>query len=87
MWLACCYRGAWDSPLLCTSQTQTWGWSLFPFLSPPPQLTAPHRKERCEGAPATLLEKGKQESSAPFVSVDRSPLPTAAVGTVFLRVL
>lgn len=48
-------QGAWDSPLLCISQTQTWGWSLFPSF---PSSTANcTRKERCDGAPATLPEK------------------------------
>lgn len=37
------------------SQTQTWGWSLFPSF---PSSTANcTRKERCDGTPATLPEK------------------------------
>lgn len=66
MWLACCYRGAWVSPLLCTSRTQTWGWSLFPFPFHLLHSLSALWRERHEASQEPCLRKGNRK--APFPS-------------------
>lgn len=66
MGLVCFYRGAWGSPLLCTSQTQTWGFLSFPvpLLSPPPQLTAPWGGVKAPQQPC--LRMGNRKAPLPL---------------------